>query len=103
MLEFSVNIYGESRERMNEFEKEIKDLYGSINSETTARDEIEKFIEITRLNFHLIYLEPKGGTRQIFLRGFIEGLNTSLRIIKNRSKQKKNRDKTSSGVSIRDY
>lgn len=102
MPEFSVNIYGENREKMNEFEKEIKDMYASINSETTARDEIAKFIEITRLKFHLI-LRELDGERRVFLQGIMEGLNLALEIVKNRSKQKKDRKEISGDLSSHRY
>jgi len=64
----------------------MKDIYQSIECGISAEEEIKKFHEITRLDFHRILKDDLRGDKHKFLEGFRKGLEYGLHIFENRSK-----------------
>lgn len=81
-----LNIYREDPEKMKEIYQEKISIYNSIDKGITAVEEINKFFEIAKLEFHLIHYFENKGKKYRFLQGFLKGLEWARNIVKNRSK-----------------
>lgn len=66
----TINIYGEDIKVMQECYTKMKEIYQSIESSISVKDELWIMHEISRLNFHRILEEERNGRKHNFLEGF---------------------------------
>lgn len=81
-----LNIYHENSEKIKEYYIKMRDIYNSIKIGISAEEEIDKFFEIVKLDFHTIPLNKDKGEKYMFLKGFLKGLDWGRDIVKNRKR-----------------
>lgn len=94
-----INIYQESSEVMSKSYRERLEIYNSIEKGMPIESELISFSLIAQLDFHTLPYNEKEGNKQIFLRGFMKGLEWAQKIVKNRSKPVEEQERFSATLS----
>jgi len=82
------NIYRKNLlERMKECYNEQMSIYDSMKKGISAKEELDKLFEITKIEFHTIPYKDNKGSKYMFLKGILKGIECAQKIVENRSRK----------------